>query len=181
MDDPRSRFTRLYDEHYRRVLAYALTHADQGVAEDVVSETFLVAWRRLDDLPAAELPWLLGVARNMLRRQRDGGHRRRALAERAAELTTPADLAAWDVAEHVVEREAALDALACLPERDVELLTLITWHGLSPREAARVLGCSAATLFVRLHRARKRLARALEAAPARSARPLRRVAGEAAR
>ncbi|WP_198679155.1 sigma factor [Thermomonospora amylolytica] len=53
MDDPRSRFTHLYDEHYRRVLAYALTHADQGVAEDVVSETFLVAWRRLDDLPAA--------------------------------------------------------------------------------------------------------------------------------
>ncbi|HEX2317015.1 MAG TPA: sigma-70 family RNA polymerase sigma factor [Thermomonospora sp.] len=181
MDDPKSRFTRLYDQHHRRVLAYALTHADQATAEDIAGETFLIAWRRLDDVPGNALPWLLGVARNLVRRQHEGGRRRRALAERVAALTGPADLAAWDVAEHVVERDAALAAVAALPERDLEVLALVTWHGLSPREAATVLGCTSAALFVRLHRARKRLTRALDTAPARAARPLRNVAGEATR
>ncbi|REE99643.1 RNA polymerase sigma factor [Thermomonospora umbrina] len=181
MDDPRSRFTRLYDEHHRRVLAYALTHADQATAEDVAGETFLIAWRRLDDVPDAALPWLLGVARNLLRKQWEGGRRRRALTERVAALTGPDDLAAWDVAEHVVERDAALAAVAALSERDLELLALVTWHGLTAREAAQVLGCTSATLLVRLHRARKRLARALDGGTSRPARTLRNVAGEATR
>jgi RNA polymerase sigma-70 factor (ECF subfamily) len=183
VDDPAARFTRLYDENYRRVLAYALTHAEPHAAEDVASETFLIAWRRLGEVRDPALPWLLGVARNLLRKQRDGGRRRRALAERVAALATPADQAAWDVAEHVVERQNALAAVAGLPERDLEVLALVTWHGLEPRQAAKVVGCSSAALFVRLHRARKRLARALEnGPPAAPARPVpRHVAEEATR
>jgi DNA-directed RNA polymerase specialized sigma24 family protein len=142
VDDPLDRFTGLYDRYYRNVLRYALQHAEPGSAEDVASETFLVAWRKLRDVPDPPLPWLLGVARNLLRKQ----------------------------------------AVAALPERDTEVLTLVTWHGLDPREAAAVLGCSPRAFTAALHRARKRLARALSAAQrAESARPARlQVAGRPA-
>jgi RNA polymerase sigma factor (sigma-70 family) len=166
VDEPETRFTALYDAHYRQVLGYALTRAGQGVAEDVASETFLVAWRRLDDVPDPALPWLLGVARNLMHKQYDRGRRNRLLADRIAVLTTPADLTGWDVAEHVVERESALAAVASLSEKDLEILALVSWHGLDPGDAAKVVGCSSATFMVRLHRARKRLAKALDKAPA---------------
>ncbi|MFG1856981.1 RNA polymerase sigma factor [Actinomadura geliboluensis] len=182
MDDPGSRFTRLYDENHRRVLAYALTHAEPHTAEDIAGETFLIAWRRLDDVGDPPLPWLLGVARNLLRKQHDRRRRGHALADRIRALTTPADLAAWDVAEHVVERETALAAVAALPERDLEVLALVNWHGLEPWQAAKVMGCSAPALAVRLHRARRRLARALDTAAAPAGpRPAPAVAEEAAR
>jgi RNA polymerase sigma factor (sigma-70 family) len=167
VDDPEKWFTELYDEHHRRVFAYALAHAGRDTAEDVASETFLIAWRRLDDVPDTPLPWLLGVARNLLRQQHDGGNRRRALADRIAALTMPEDLAAWDVADHVIERDSALTAIASLSERDLEVLALVMWHGLAPRDAATVVGCSAAAFFVRLHRARRRLARVFDNAPSR--------------
>jgi DNA-directed RNA polymerase specialized sigma24 family protein len=136
VDDPLGRFTSLYDQYYRNVLRYALVHAEPDSAEDVTSEVFLIAWRQLPAVPEQPLPWLLGVARNLLRKQADAGHRRRQLAARIAAMTTRADMIAWDAGEHVVERAAALEALASLPERDVEALTLVTWHGLDVRAAA---------------------------------------------
>ncbi|MFF4622304.1 RNA polymerase sigma factor [Nonomuraea jabiensis] len=171
MDDPEERFTDLYDRHYRSVLGYALLRAERDLAEDVSSETFLVAWRRLDDLPQPPLPWLLGVARNLLAKQRDSRHRRQALVDRIVALTTPRDQVAWDVAEHVIDRETALAALSALPEHDVEAMIFATWYGLPPEQAASVVGCSVRTYNVRLHRARKRLTQALRlggASPARS-------------
>jgi RNA polymerase sigma factor (sigma-70 family) len=163
--DPETRFVALYNDNYRRVLAYCLTRTEPHTAEDVASEVFLIAWRRLADVPARELPWLLGVARKLLFKQRDGDHRQTALADRIAALTTANDRAAWDVAYHVIARESALAALATLSPRDLEVLALVTWHDLSPKDAAKVLGCTAAAFFVRLHRARRRLAAALDAAP----------------
>lgn len=170
MDDPQERFTDLYDRHYRSVLGYALLRADRDVAEDVSSETFLVAWRRLDDLPEPPLPWLLGVARNLLAKQRDSRHRRQALVDRITALTTSRDQVGWDVAEHVIDRENALAALSALPEADVEAMVFATWYGLPPEQAAVVMGCSVRTYNVRLHRARKRLrvALRLDQAPART-------------
>jgi RNA polymerase sigma factor (sigma-70 family) len=176
VDDPQERFTALYDRYYRNVLGYVLLRVEQAVAEDVCSETFLVAWRRLDELPEQELPWLLGVARNKLAKQRQVWRRRQSLVERIAALTSEHEHLAWDVAEHVVDREQAISALRALPEKDVEAMILATWYGLSPEQAATVMGCSARTFNVRLHRARKRLAGALrqEALAARSpARPPR--------
>jgi RNA polymerase sigma-70 factor (ECF subfamily) len=154
-------FTGLYDQYYRRVLRYALQHADPGSAEDVASETFLIAWRRLAEIPEPPLPWLLAVARNLLRQQFGRSRRQQRLADRIAALTSDADLQAWDAGEHVVERAAALDALGSLNDADVEALTLVTWHGLSAAEAAQVAGCSPHAFTVRLHRARGRLADAL--------------------
>ena len=164
MDDPESRFTALYDAHYRGVLGYALTKAEPGTAEDVVSEVFLIAWRRIGDVPGEAFPWLLGVARNLLRKQHQNGYRRWALADRIIALTTRQQLMAWDVAEHVIERETALAALRTLPERDLDVLVLTMWQGLTPEDAADAAGCSTATFRVRQHRARRRLAKALDAA-----------------
>lgn len=164
MDDPLERFAGVYDLYYRNVLRYALQHAERGTAEDVASETFLIAWRRFATIPEPPLPWLLGVARNLLRKQAGASLRRRALASRIAMLTTQADGLAVDAGDFVVERAAALDALTSLSARDVEALTLVTWHGLSPAQAAEVVGCSARAFTVRLSRARQRLTNTLRSA-----------------
>jgi len=83
----------------------------------------------------------------------------------ADEVVSEAELSAPDVAEEVAERISVLTALAALSEADRELLTLVAWHGLKPNEAAQVVGCSTATYFVRLHRARRRLERAMADPP----------------
>ncbi|GII58445.1 siderophore-interacting protein [Planotetraspora thailandica] len=163
MNDPQERFTDLYDRHYRSVLGYALMRAERETAEDVASETFLIAWRRLDEIPGPPLPWLLGVARNLLAKQRHVRHRGQALVDRIAAFTTAADHVSWDVADHVLDRQSALAALASLRDEDLEAITLATWYGLAPVEAAAVMGCSARTYNVRLHRARARLATAMRA------------------
>jgi RNA polymerase sigma factor (sigma-70 family) len=156
--DDAHRFTGMYDGCRQRVWAYVVSRAGRQVADEVVSETFAIAWRRLDDVPEPALPWLLGVARNVLRDNIRAETRREALN---------AELRAWtegDVADQVTERLGVLRALAELPEDDREVLLLIAWQGLSPKDAARVVGCSSAAFRVRLHRARKRLKQAMEPA-----------------
>ncbi|WP_188191666.1 RNA polymerase sigma factor [Nonomuraea sp. SYSU D8015] len=156
--DPRDRFTALYSACYASVYAYAVGRAGRQLAEEVASETFCVAWRRIDDVPDEALPWLLGVARNVLLESYRAEARRKSLE---AELSTWT-VAEGDVAESVTERAAVLRALATLSDGDRELLTLVAWHGLRPAQAAKVVGCSTATYFVRLHRARRRLERAVD-------------------
>ena len=154
-------FTALYNDNHRRVYAYAVARAGQPLADEIVAETFLVAWRRFSQMPTgAALPWLLGVARNVIReRYRDEGRQRAVAAEMLAwAADTP------DVADGVAERSAVLTALARLSENDREVLTLIAWDGLSRSAAARVLNCSVPAFLVRLHRARNRLERAVAAA-----------------
>lgn len=149
------RFTAIFHEHHRRVFAYAVGRAGREHADDVVAETFLVAWRRLADVPAKPLPWLLGVARNVVHERYRDQVRQSALA---AELRAWVREAEEDVAEHVTDRAAVLVALAALGDADREILTLVAWHGLAARDAARVVGCSTATFFVRLHRTYRMLA-----------------------
>ncbi|WUD78226.1 sigma-70 family RNA polymerase sigma factor [Streptomyces sp. NBC_00510] len=160
------RFRDVYEECYPRVLAYATSLVGRQVGEDITSETFTVAWRRVRDIPHPALPWLLGVARNLVRelRRRDA-HQYLLAAEEAQRISSGARTDTGDVAAQVTDRHDALQALASLPEADRELLTLIAWHGLSAKEAAQVLDCTTATLTVRLFRARRRLEKALDAAP----------------
>ncbi len=157
-------FEAIFGACYPRVLGYAIRRTDdRTAAEDAVSETFLVAWRRLDDVPDPALPWLLGVARKVLANQR------RAAGRRAADgpivpleaVADPDPRAA--IADRVADREAFAAAFGALSAGDREVLALVSWDGLAPREAATVLGCSAATFSLRLHRARKRLLKELEA------------------
>ncbi|MGY2127194.1 RNA polymerase sigma factor [Blastococcus sp. SYSU DS0617] len=151
-----ARFTALWTEHAPRVLAYALRHTDPDTAHEVVSETFLVAWRRLADVPGQPLPWLLVVARNTLANHRRSGYRQALLhgeLQRLTELTEHGPAAEIPA----VERQAMLAALATLTATEREALLLVAWDGLSTTHAARVAGCSAPTFAVRLHRARRRL------------------------
>jgi RNA polymerase sigma-70 factor, ECF subfamily len=162
------RFTALYDEHHASVYAYAVSKAGRQIADEVVAEVFLVVWRRLADVPEAALPWLLAVARNVAIGQFRVAARQQSIAAELRAWSSGGGLGApvtGDVADQVSQRQAALRALASLPEADRELLTLVAWHGLSAREAAQVVGCSTATFFVRLHRARSRLQRAMDGPP----------------
>jgi RNA polymerase sigma-70 factor (ECF subfamily) len=156
------RLASLYAEHGREVLAYALRRTPGPEdAADVVAETFLIAWRRLADVPAGDDArlWLYGVARRVLANQRRGERRRLRLGERLrSEL--PAMLA-----EHAPpsgERSAVLTALSRLDEADRELLLLVGWEGLEPAQVARVVGGSVVAVRSRLHRARHRLRTAME-------------------
>ncbi|MFD6099655.1 RNA polymerase sigma factor [Nocardiopsis flavescens] len=167
---PTDRLADLYDRYHARILAFCLLRADETVAEEVASETFVVAWRKLSAVPDPPLPWLLGVARNLLRKQYGARMRRETLLRRLADLSDRRDEQDWDVAERFVLRESAVRALGGLSEKHVEALTLVAWHGLSPAEAGRVVGCSSGTFSVRLHRARRALARALESLEGSAAR-----------
>jgi RNA polymerase sigma factor (sigma-70 family) len=154
------RFEELFREHYGAVRGYALRRAPGDLAQDAVSETFLVAWRRLDDVPADALPWLYGVARRVLANQRRSADRGSALERRLA--ATAGAMGSSDPGENAGEGEVLRTALARLSERDREALILVAWHELSGARAARAAGCTRAAFAVRLHRARARLAAQLD-------------------
>ena len=127
MTDPEAmeRFQALYADHHGAVYAYAVSRVGRQLADEVASETFLVAWRRLADVPAPALPWLLTVARNTACSQFRGSARQRSISAELRAWVTEAELSAPDVADEVAERTAVLAALAALPEADRELLTLV--------------------------------------------------------
>lgn len=155
-------FGRLYREQARAILAYALRRVeDREDAADVVAETFLVAWRRLAEVPpgpGARL-WLYAVARRTIANLHRSERRRTRLGGRLAEslrtelATRPAP--AGEAAE-------VLRAMAGLSDEDRELLLLVSWEGLSPSEAAKVLEISSLAARSRLHRARRRLRALIE-------------------
>ncbi len=157
------RFTTLYREHGRAILGYAQRRVpDAEDAADVVAETFLVAWRRLGEVPVGDEArlWLFGVARLSLANQARTGRRQTRLGRRLAEqLRTEPVLAQPEPDGEAAE---ALRAIAELGEKDRELLRLVAWEELSPGEAGRVLGISALAARSRLHRARRRLKGILE-------------------
>jgi RNA polymerase sigma-70 factor, ECF subfamily len=153
--DTRVRFSEMYGALYGRIHAYAQRRVGAETADEVTAETFLVAWRRLDAIPSEPLPWLYGVARNVVLRHHTG-HARQAAARDALELERSApepadgdDTSLWDAWQQ-------------LSEADREVLALVAWEELPVADAARALGCSSPVFSVRLHRARKRLERLLE-------------------
>ncbi len=162
VDARRRRFEVLYAEHRACVLGYVLRRTDSTHdAADVIAETFLVAWRRLDDAPtgASARLWLYGVARRVLANHRRGERRRTQLAERLR-----GDLASRDAPEAPSGRLAELAAaFGSLADGDREVLALEAWEGLSAEEVAAVLGCSRNAARIRLHRARRRLRAAIAA------------------
>ena len=153
----RDRFDQIFREHFRDLLAYSLRRVGEPAdAADVVAETYLTAWRRLDrvpDGPDARL-WLFGAARRVISNHRRGRMRRDALAERLRSHL--ADLPPAGEPDDGTA-EAVRAAMAALKADDREVLALVCWEGLDPSEAARVLGIPAATARTRLHRARRRM------------------------
>lgn len=158
-DEDRDRFTKLYCGNYGRVLGYGMRRASPDVARDAADEVFLVAWRRLRDVPEPALPWLLGVARNIINSQHRSGRRADSLAAEVGRLQK--NMRGEDVSEAVVERLTVLQAVASLSDNDRDILMITVWDGLTPQEASKLAGCSTGTFNVRLHRARQRLRAAL--------------------
>jgi RNA polymerase sigma factor (sigma-70 family) len=152
-DEQRTRFDAAFDAHYPAVRAYVARRSQAAAVDDAVADTFLVAWRRIDAMPADALPWLLAVARRMLANQRRAELRRGALVERLGSVLPRAP-----VIEAAGETFGALGgAIAALPPRDREALLLVAWEELDPQRAARVVGCAPAAFRARLYRARRRL------------------------
>jgi RNA polymerase sigma-70 factor (ECF subfamily) len=167
--DRQDRFRTLFDAESRSLLGYALRRTGRPEdAADVVAEVFLVAWRRIDDVPAGDDArlWLYGVARRVLANQLRGARRRERLGDLlrdelrvAVPPEPPGDESAG----------AVRSALERLSADDRELLRLVAWEGLTPAAVATVTGTPAATVRTRLHRARRRLAAQLQADTGRTA------------
>src|SRR3984957_16460588 len=164
------RFEAAYAAHHGPVLGYVLRRtASPDDAADVLAETFLTAWRRLEDMPREPQSrlWLYGVARRVLANHYRGERRRSALADRLR-----ADLAVGYQPPEVDGEQAQIAAaFRALPAADRELLTLSAWEGLDYGQIAVVLGCSRNAVRLRLFRARKRFAGELASGQARSAHP----------
>lgn len=157
-------FERCFRDNYAAILAFAIRRMpDRGSAEDAAAETFGVAWRRRDLIPAEPLPWLYGIALRVIANQRRSTRRRRRLDDRL-ESATITKASAPEPIDALQNRDAFSRAFARLNETEREVLRLVAWDGLDTREAASVLGCSPTAFRVRLHRARRRLAKHLEAA-----------------
>lgn len=156
------RFEQLFADTRTDLLAYALRRATSPEdAADVVGDTFLIAWRKLDSLPPGDEGrlWLFGVARNVLRQSRRREHASHATVERLRQelRNAIATLAPPEEEWSTVLRAA----LSTLPESQREVILLAAWEELSPREIATVTGAPVNLVRVRLHRARARLQRAL--------------------
>ena len=156
------RFETLFRSHYGDVLAYATRRCpSRQDAEDLVAETFAVAWRRLSDVPSGEGArlWLFGTARGVRLNQERARHRQRSLARKLIDLHRMAP----DFEINVVGPGGGrvLDALSTLSGADRELLQLHVWEGLTAEEIAVVLHITCPAVWKRLQRARERLLNAL--------------------
>jgi RNA polymerase sigma-70 factor (ECF subfamily) len=165
-------FGRLFERHGRAVYNFCFRRtADWSAAEDLTSVVFLEAWRKRKDVRLhgeSLLPWLYGVATNVLRGRSRSLRRYRAALERLPR-SHEADFAD-DVADRLDDQRQmrdVLDAFQVLPKRDQDILALCVWSGLSYEEAAVALELPVGTVRSRLSRARRRLCDESEISPQR--------------
>ncbi|MEZ0492393.1 RNA polymerase sigma factor [Kineococcus sp. TBRC 1896] len=168
--DLSARFEALATEAVDPLRRYLARRTDSATAEDVLSETLLVCWRRAGDIPAdAAVAWAIGVARWCLANAERAGRRRGLLARRVASVDPPVQhlpgpgqsTPEQDAADHAAATVAA--AMSRLNAKDAEVVRLWAWEQLTPTQIAVVLGTSVNAATVRLHRAKKKLRTHLEA------------------
>jgi RNA polymerase sigma factor (sigma-70 family) len=160
------RFEILFDSYCDEIRRFAIRRVGVDRADEVVSATFLVAWKRLEDIPVShELEWLYVTARNVILTDLRAERRRDGLVQRLGRDRV-SGLGEPDHADAVAERDLLLRALNRQTPADQEVLRLAAWEGLSPDAAARALGCTRTAYKVRLYRARKRLSEYISAAEA---------------
>lgn len=158
-----TRFRRLFDEHEAAMREYCSRRLGGHDANDAVADIFLVAWRRIGEVPSGHdaLLWLYGVARNSVRNASRSRQRRVRLGAKAG--STPANPGPG-VEEVVVQRaedRLVLQAMAKLSQDDQELLRLQLWDGLSRADIASIVGVSEEAVGSRLARAKRRAAKQL--------------------
>lgn len=160
----KSRFEAIWNEHRLQVLAYCLRRASGVDAEDAVAETFLVVWRRLDEIPPPPktILCIYGIARRVLANQTRAVHRRGRLNERLAGLgVTPGADPGYLVVRNDEDRMVA-DAVGRLRPIDREIVRLDAWEDLTRAEIAEVMGMTRPAVDQRIHRAYDKLSRSLE-------------------
>ncbi|MWK37077.1 sigma-70 family RNA polymerase sigma factor [Actinomadura sp. J1-007] len=163
-------FAPLFHRHAPRIHRYIAQRLGPDAAEDLMAETFLVAFRnrhRYDSERADARPWLYGIATNLIARHREAEVRAYRLLERAGP-GSPAVRPGDDLGERVADRVTAQSlhgplagALAALPVRVRDVVLLVAWADLSYDEVAEALDIPVGTVRSRLHRARRRLRDAL--------------------
>jgi len=157
-------FGSFYRRYERRVLGYAISRcANSSDVADVVADTFVAALSSAGRFRSGDgdaLPWLLGIARHVLARQRRSFFRRQRLAGRlkTAPQFTGDEAEAIDAAIHAARLAPQLrSAMATLRATDRELLLLVARDGLTPAQAGAAVGMNPNTARLRLSRARQRL------------------------
>jgi RNA polymerase sigma-70 factor (ECF subfamily) len=160
----KSRFDTIWNEHRLQVLAYCLRRASGSDAEDACAETFLVVWRRLDEVPAPPrtLPCIYGIARRVLSNQTRAFYRRGRLQQRLAGLGLSPTNDPMHLVVQSAEDKVVAEAVRRLKPTDREIVRLDAWEDLTREEIAEAMGMTRAAVDQRIHRAYQRLARALE-------------------
>jgi RNA polymerase sigma-70 factor (ECF subfamily) len=159
----RQRFDALFKENVTGIASYCGWRSrSTGDEQDAVAEVFLIAWRRLDDVPKGDgaRPWLYATARRVMANQARANARRARLGEKLSYQPVAEDGSGPHADDSLTER--VYDALGVLGPRDREVLLLAEWEGLNPAEIAKVLRCPAVTARGRLHRARRRFREAFD-------------------
>jgi RNA polymerase sigma-70 factor (ECF subfamily) len=156
----RARFEAVAAEVYEPLQRYLRRRANADDAADVLAETLLVVWRRLDDVPDDALAWCYGVARRQLANHRRGDERRLRLVGRAAAQPEPASPDPQDMVDQLdPELHAAIRQLS---DAEAEIVHLWAWERLEPKEIATVLELSPNAVSVALSRAKRKLAGILD-------------------
>ncbi len=160
----RSRFESIWREHRHQVLAYCLRRSPSTDAEDACAETFLVVWRRIDEIPPAPktLLCLYGIARKVMSNQSRAFHRRGRLHMKLTNLGMAPAADPLHVVVQNADDRVVLDAVRRLKRVDREIVLLDVWEDLSRAEIAEVLGMTRAAVDQRVHRAYQKLSRALQ-------------------
>jgi RNA polymerase sigma-70 factor (ECF subfamily) len=153
-EERRERFEALVPALVDPLRRFLARRTDPTTADDVLAETLLVCWRRLDELPEEPLPWAYGVARNCLANATRGVRRQERLAARIAVVDPPAASTSGPGEGDDPDLAAAIGVLR---EEDAELLRLWAWEQLTPAEIAAVLDVTPNAVSIRLHRAREKL------------------------
>ena len=161
--DNRSRFEAIWREHRHQIMAYCLRRASSADADDACAETFLVVWRRIDEIPSAPktLLCLYGIARKVLSNQSRAFHRRGRLHTKLTNLGIPPVADPLHIVMQSADDRVVLDAVRRLKPVDREIVMLDVWEDLSRAEIAEVLGMTRPAVDQRIHRAYQKLSRAL--------------------
>ena len=154
-------FASLYHRHYRAIRDFCRRRVPRDVVDDVVAETFLTAWRRIDDVPRGDqgLLWLYGVAYRVIGNHWRSAARRRRLEDRLRVIDGGAASTCDDTVVVADQRRLVLDAAARLNAKDADVLRLSAWEQLSTADIAAVLGIAPNAVKQRLHRAKQHLGR----------------------
>lgn len=160
-------FARVFDRYYVVIHGYVARRLGQGLADDLASETFLIAFAkrdRYDQSRADARPWLFGIASNLVARHHRAEHRRyRATARTGVDEVSESHADQVVVRLDAMARRSALAAaLSEIPAKDRDVLLLVAWAELTSEQAGQALGIPAGTARSRLHRARQRIQVALE-------------------